>query len=178
MHFPEWQALKVTITLNSATVTVWNLPPASYRTNCLFHYRGPKSGRRCCYLGQRTVGEFTFLAIVWFDRIEMCIPVSSSLTLFNCSVVPGWLWWNRVFVPGWLRVQRLPSRLTICRVPTNGHQTRRQTETQIQIHRPRRAERPHLQVRTCTFSNIRWHLCGLVSSQFNSVWQKCPSWCF
>lgn len=71
-------------------------------------------------------------------------------------------------LPGGLRVQRLPSRLAFCRVPANGLQTGGQTETQIQIHYPRRAERPHLQVRAGT-SHGSLNVCVPVSYTCRSV---------
>lgn len=63
-----------------------------------------------------------------------------------CSRPPGWFWWHGPSVPGGLRLQRLPGRLQVRGVPPNGHQAGGSSETKVQIHDPRRAERPHLQV--------------------------------
>ncbi|KAG7502113.1 cytidine and dCMP deaminase domain-containing protein 1 [Solea senegalensis] len=41
----------------------------------------------------------------------------------------GWQCWNGESVPSGLWVQRLPSRITVCRVSTDGHQTRRPAQT-------------------------------------------------
>lgn len=62
--------------------------------------------------------------------------------------VPGFLWWNWSSELAGLWLQRISSRLPVRRVSPAGHQTGGSpTKTQIQIHRPRGAERPHCHVR-------------------------------
>lgn len=61
--------------------------------------------------------------------------------------VPGFLWWNWSSVLAGLWLQCISSRLPVRRVSPAGQQTRRSpSKTQIQIHRPRGAERPHFHV--------------------------------
>lgn len=89
--------------------------------------------------------------VINVSLLFVCMSVvkhGNVMTYFGLHCLPGGLWWNWSSVLVGLWLQCISSRFPLCRVSPAGQQTwRSSTKTQIQIHHPCGAERPHLHVR-------------------------------
>lgn len=79
--------------------------------------------------------------------IYKCILNKEHFSYFLFKLPLVTMWWHGSALPSGLWIQRLSSGFTVCRVPSDGSQTRGETEQEIQIHPPCGAECAHIQVR-------------------------------